>query len=550
MFERTWVHDYLIIILTLSLLYALFLGVRPLTPPDEARYSEIPREMVVNHDYITPTLNGIKYFEKPALFYWLQSLSIKFLGLNEWSLRLVNALMGILGCVLTYWGTRRLYDRKTGLLASFILASSLLYAGMSQFVTLDMTVTALLTGGLISFILGIKNTAIKRRNLMWMMYAFFALATLTKGLIGIIIPGLVLFTWFLICNEWQQLKKCHLLSGSIIFLAITLPWHIMVQLKNPEFFHFYFIEQHFLRYLTDYAHRQQAIWFLPAVLLLGFFPWIVFLFPALKFNLPSWKQRKERGTEVFLLLWAALVFLFYWKSHSQLAPYILPVFPPLAIMTSRYLNHYWSEKNGSGPRLGFILLLIISVFLLIGSQVYFYIHPDKIALIASHHLVLGLAISSLSFFAALICNFRGILYQGIPFVIFGGSCLITAINFNLLDERSVKPLAEKLNAVASVSDQVVSYHTYYQDLPFYLQKGVILLNFKGELEFGMKHQDIKQIVINENDLWKLWDTKQRVFMILKQQDYNSLLKDKKITRNSVIARTRRNLLISNQENKP
>ena len=164
----TWWIDTLFLLFFLGTLYFILLGTRPLFVPDEGRYAEIAREMVTTGDYLTPYLNGIKYFEKPILFYWLESLAIKTMGLNLWSLRSVNAFLGILGCLLTYITGRQLYNRTTGLLAALILGTSMLYFIMAHMISLDLTVTVFLSTCLYAFILGSQQpTRAKAQRYFW-----------------------------------------------------------------------------------------------------------------------------------------------------------------------------------------------------------------------------------------------------------------------------------------------------------------------------------------------------------------------------------------------
>jgi len=202
-----WIRDLAILTLLLGLFLGFMLGERALWSPDEGRYSEVAREMVVTGDYVTPRLDGVRFFEKPPLFYWLQSASIRFFGLNEWALRLWPAVFALLGCLAVYVGGRNLFGRRTGLIASVVLATSGLYYAMSRVANLDMILSTLLTCALISFLLGTREpSGFKRRCAMWAFFGFAALAVLEKGLIGIVIPGLVIGTWILLFGEWSILK--------------------------------------------------------------------------------------------------------------------------------------------------------------------------------------------------------------------------------------------------------------------------------------------------------------------------------------------------------
>ena len=313
------------------------LGSRPLNVPDEARYSEIPREMLVSHDFVTPHINNIKYFEKPPLFYWIQAASLHTFGLNEWSARLMNALMALIGCLGTYVAGRKLYNRKTGWFAALSLSSSLLYFILARFVSPDTTVSVLICFALFSFIL----------RYYYLLYIFAALAVLAKGLIGIIFPGAIIFLWLLFTKNWRILKQCKLITGTLLFLAITVPWHVLVQLKNPEFFNFYFITQQFSRYLTMSAGRYEPIWYYIPLLLLGLFPWTGFLVGTAQ------TTDRKNPIDLFLLISAVFIFVFYSVSHSKLIPYILPCVPFVALL----MGKYFASENKSKLSLwcGFII---------------------------------------------------------------------------------------------------------------------------------------------------------------------------------------------------
>src|SRR5262249_38296338 len=156
--------------------------------PDEARYAEIPREMVAQGQYLIPHIDGIPYFEKPDFFYWLQTISIHVFGLSAWSMRLANMALAIFGCLLVYIASRMVWDRITGLYASLILSTTTLYYASAHYVTLDMTVSVMITGTLLTFWLAICTPLDrKRRALIYLSALFSALAVLTKGFIGIVL---------------------------------------------------------------------------------------------------------------------------------------------------------------------------------------------------------------------------------------------------------------------------------------------------------------------------------------------------------------------------
>src|SRR5512139_1378602 len=164
--EGPRLRDAIVLALVIGLFFALFLGSRPLSVPDEGRYVEIPREMVVSGDWLTPRLNGVKYFEKPPLFYWIESALIKLYGLSEWSVRTGPALFALFGCLAVYYAGARMFGRRTGLISAGVLATSLLYYALSRLISLDMPVSVLLTASLLSFLLGTREPAGRTRRLL------------------------------------------------------------------------------------------------------------------------------------------------------------------------------------------------------------------------------------------------------------------------------------------------------------------------------------------------------------------------------------------------
>ncbi len=543
---RSWLIDLAFLALFTSLLYGLFLGMRPLTPPDEGRYAEIPREMVMTHDYVTPHLNGVIYFEKPALFYWLQVASIKSFGLHEWSLRLINALMGGLGCLLTYFFTRKLYNRRTALLAGMLLSTSLLYAFLSRFITLDITTTTFLTGSLLCFLLGNQYPQGRaRRSCMWGMYALAALTVLTKGLIGIIFPGMIIFAWLLVTKQWRRLPSYSLFSGALLLLVITAPWHLLVGLKNPGFFKFYFYDQHFLRYFTEYAGRDKPFWFLPIILFLGWFPWMGFMVTALKRQLVIFKNASSHLTEVFLFLWPLLIFLFYWMSHSQLSPYLLPVFPPLAILTAIYLNNVWEQKN-KALQINFLIIGVMNLLLAAGLLIFLNNSHLEIPTVDKILVVVAATIS------AVACN---IVYRYVDLKRAIITLLITNTTFSLtayyassyFNTPSVKPLALELKKMIKPDDTVYNYNHYFQDMPVYLGTKVVLLNWKGELEYGFYHHPPKGTFLHENRLWENWNTPERKFLVMTIHDFEKIRTILKNLRFYPVTHTQKYVLICNKD---
>jgi 4-amino-4-deoxy-L-arabinose transferase-like glycosyltransferase len=355
------------LLLGLGLLYLVPTGLRPLSNPDEGRYVEIAREMVASGDWVSPRLNGLLFFEKPPLFYWLEASAVTAGGTNLWALRAWPIALALLGVAAVYGTGRTLWGRRAGWWAGWALGTSLLYYGLSQVIILDMAVSVFITWALCAFVLAVPAPpGGKRRLLCYALYASMALALLTKGLIGAVIPGAVIFLWLLLLNRWRELRHASLVSGVLLLLMLAVPWHILAALANPPpggwqgwahffskdwngqgFLWYYFWHEHVLRYVDPAtASRVQPWWIFGAVLAVGFLPWMVFLPSALRrAGAGGWARLREDSATVALLLWALFPLLFFSFSSSKLIPYILPSVPPLALLTGRFLAEALAEPG-------------------------------------------------------------------------------------------------------------------------------------------------------------------------------------------------------------
>ena len=272
--------------LGLALLWFVPLNSPHLFDPDEGRYAEIPREMVASGDWVTPRLDAIKYFEKPALGYWATAVAFEIFGQHAWTVRLWPALSAMFGLMLTFALGRRLYDQRAALLAVVVQASALLYVALARIATLDMG---------LSFGLQIAMTALALlvhaprpgerplRALPLLLGVGVALAVLSKGLVGILIPGAVGVLFMLIHRDWRLPLRAQPWWTLAALLLLAAPWFVLVSARNPEFAHFFFIFQHFQRYLSRAEFdRYQPVWFFLPVLALGFLPWTTLLPEALR----------------------------------------------------------------------------------------------------------------------------------------------------------------------------------------------------------------------------------------------------------------------------
>ncbi len=480
MHHSTWFKDVLLLTLLTSLLFGMFLGLPNLSAPDELRYSEIPREMIVNQDYIIPTINGVKYFEKPPLFYWMQVASIKVFGLNEWSLRSATALMGLIGVIATYLFGRRIYNRKTGWFAGIILSSMSLYFAMAHVITLDMTVSVFMTIGLYAFFLAIKS---KSFTLLCLGFFSAAAAMMTKGLIGIMLPGLIIALWLTFFRQWHRLNWRHMIIGLGLFLVLVTPWHAVAQLRAPEFLHFYFIEQQFLRYTTSIANRYQPCYFYIPIVIFGTVPWMFFLPQSLMFlkNF-SWRHRWHYEHELFLVIWFVCIFLFFSASNSKLIPYVLPCFPPLALLIARHLA---AKKEQFTKKFAYIYMATAAVL------------------------------------------------------------IAAVISVNYFDSHTIKSLIFKIKPKITSQDEIVAYHGYHQDLPFYLQRIITVNESYDELDFGTSHGNTSAWMVHEHEFKKRWLSQRTLYVFISKRKYAQFVTMYPKHPGTIVASEKNNLVITN-----
>ncbi|MEO8400983.1 MAG: glycosyltransferase family 39 protein [Gammaproteobacteria bacterium] len=539
-FTQSWLSDLIFLTLVLGVFYSLWIGGHALFTPDEGRYSEVAREMVVTGDYITPRLNGVAFLDKPVLYYWLQASAIKLFGLKEWALRFWPACIGILGCLMTYSAGRFLFNRRTGILSAVILATSPLYYGAAHYANLDLEVAALISITLFFSVLALQTTSHRNRRLFFILaYVFCSLAALTKGLIGIVFPAMIIGMWIMLLNRWSMLKHMRLITGLIIFAAITIPWYFLVQQANPEFLHFFFVTQQFSRFLTkgDF-NNQTAVWFYIPIVIAGFFPWSIFAIQAVANSIKNvWKNREQHSSQLFFVLWFFLIFIFFSIPKSKTVGYILPIFPALSLIVGNYLDGLWNKSRTKGFAIG------VGVFIL------FSISIAAIALASPHIAAFKITREQIPFLSFTACTFLlagASAYQFLRNKAFTDIiiCLASTAVIGLLtlsastsviNDNTIKPVALQLKPKLVPSDEVVAYYKYYQDLPIYLERRITIVadwkspdiikkdNWVRELWFGMPFQNTNDWLIDETAFWKRWNSDKRLFVLLNESNYATFM---------------------------
>jgi 4-amino-4-deoxy-L-arabinose transferase-like glycosyltransferase len=552
---RSWRRDLFFLTLVFGLLFVFRLGSHPLANPDEGRNAEIAREMIATGDWVTPRLNGVNYFEKPPLVYWAVAISLHLFGQNEWAVRAVPAFFGLGGVLLTYAAARRLHGREAGVAAAAVLGTSLLYLGLSRFLILDMAVSVLMSATLFCFILGLRAApGARRRWLFYGLYASAALATLTKGLIGFLVTGAVMFSWLLIFNQWKRLLPLYLPSGLLLFFALAAPWHVLAAMHNETWVHRYFVYEHFQRFTSPAASRPGPWYYFIPVILLGIFPWTGFLGCSLQHALEGgWAARKERADAWFFVVWVAFVFLFFSASQSKLPPYVLPVFPPLAVLIGAWFAAPPPLGNAMRLRRGlrvfsFVCGLLAVILLVTVFKVGLVITDSHQAeTLRPFAVAMAVVLFAGGVLAPWLARIRGERSaQGamaVTMAIFFGVLTLAAPE---IQRSGTKPLALIVAATAQPGDRVVHYHEFFHDFPFYARRLVDVVAFKGELE--LEEDAVARAsgrFMDESSFRSLWTQGGRVLAVARKRDVTELFADSSF-HYRLLGESRDHYLFSNQ----
>jgi 4-amino-4-deoxy-L-arabinose transferase-like glycosyltransferase len=482
-----------LVIVVFGIAWFATLGQRALIHPDEGRYAAIALEMARSGDWVTPRLNGLLYFEKPALPYWIGALFFQWLGPTEFAARLWPALAGFLTVLMVGFTAARLWGSETGLRALAIAASMAWIAANSHFLSLDAGLMFFLTLTLCAVLIAeqqpVPATA-ARRYWVWLAWAGMAGAVLSKGLVGVLIPGCVLIIGAVWLRDAGLIRRLHWWSGAAIFLALTVPWFVLVSQRNPGFAEFFFVHEHLDRYLSNVHKREGAWWYFAPILLVGMLPWTSAL---------PWLARRDRVDEPdaerrargLLIVWSVFVFLFFSASGSKLPSYILPVFPALALLIALRLRHAQAASlrwHLLLPVLAWAGILMVSLqahrFVAAGTAVEALAEFSRVLRIGG---LLFFATAAIAWWllarervtAAVLCLALGNL----------GATLMALHAHDAFNEtKSAERLAGTLRAPIDAHTPVFSLRSYDQTMPFYLRRSVVLVDYVDEFAFGQQRE--------------------------------------------------------------
>ncbi len=513
------VAKQIILLLLFSYIF-LFHGIGDysLKEPDEGRYAEIPREMNELHDYTVPHLNYVRYFEKPPLLYWADALSYKAFGISEWAFRFPNAFAAFLVALLLYAFGRQWLGEKTGFLSALILLTSIAFFSMARIVTTDMLFTLFLFLSLAGFCEYYRSG---KAPFIYLFYGAAAVATLAKGPVAVILLGGTIIVFLVTEKNLRFIRSMKFFPGIALYCVITLPWIIAISLREKGFLYFFFMDQHVLRFLTSKHKRSGPIYYFLPVLFGGLFPWSVFIPRALA---DTWRKRELR----LLLIWSTIVFLFFSVSGSKLPPYILPMFPSMALILGAFFCKQWEEEISrwvEGAVYGFVFALFAGSYFLPRAAIFMNYIQDisgEALQIAGELRFFSLAVSLCSLVILILLFVRSMRRHARMFMLLASFSLVLITGIlsctSVVDRlNTAKSLALIIKSENPVPDYVINYSSYEQTLPFYLQRRITIASYKGELQMGSEYNDSKGIFIDHNQFLQLVGSDKRVLFVTKQK---------------------------------
>jgi len=526
------------------LIYLPRLGTPALWEPDEGRYAEIAREMLVSGDYVTPRDDWVRYFEKPPLVYWTTAATIRLLGRNETAVRLPIAIASIVQIVLTQILAEVMFGPAAGAGAALCLALSPLFFGFGRFLTLDPVLAMFVTAALACIYLAVRKPPVSA-GWKWLYLAAVcaALGTLTKGPVALVLTGGVGAVYLLIEKRGRELAQVPWLGCGLIFAAITLPWFALVSSRNPGFLRFFLIHEHLQRYAVSTEHAWGPYFFVVAVIA-GMWPWICFTPIAIRAMLwPNTIQDPNRvailkplETEVnrapadagsalrFTLIWFAVVFLFFSIPRSKLGSYILPGIPAAAILAGYGLS-LLPQIDPRRVSRGLGILASLNIVIALATLLVVPHVKELRALPALRlDLLIGLgAMAAGSVAASLLWRATRHAPAVAGAIALGMIVTLGAMAKAREDAAALDSYRELARAIAHELRPgcvMASYRHHVQALPFYTGWPEVLVGYRGELAPWGSSVDAAAAFINTDDaLRSVWGSGRCVILVINRPDF-------------------------------
>ncbi len=543
----------------------------------DSTHAEAAREMLVTHDYVTLKVNGNRYLEKAPLMYWAVSLCYLCFGVNEFAARLpAAASMFLLVLLAMRWGRRAFGDRAAIYAGLFVTTAAGCY--LFTRILIPESILSLFIAASFYFFATALESVQSETSTPWRWYAAYAcvaLAVITKGLLAIVVVGLSLLLYLAISGEWRRWREFRLFTGTLLFLAIAAPWHILAGIRNPGFFWFYFVNEHFMRFLgkripKDYNKQSNSLYW--TLHLVWLFPWSLYLPVALRRPITNWMARRKRAraetassplnfrsrTELLCLAWAGVTLVFFSFSTNQ-EYYTFPAYLPILLLIAGKLadEEEWGSRSWLSWSSGVLAAMCIAVSAVLAAGLWNSRHlpfvPDIGTVLAKPDLqaetlsmghmldLTGESFAALrlpAILAAVVflvgpaialwlrrhgAQFAATWTTAGTMTVFLLAAHIALVRFDpFLGSRS---MAQQIAPALRPSDRVMIYgdQSFGSSLLFYLRRPIELVNGNTtSMWWGSTYPDAPRIFLDDQDLVRAWNSRQRVFLFVPQHERNKV----------------------------
>ena len=372
--------DWLLLAGFCGFLFFFGLAYFGLVGADEPRYAQVAREMLARHDWITPTLGGKPWLEKPPLYYWQAMLAYLIFGVSDSAARLPSAVDATLMIAAIYFFLKR-FRPGFELDGALITAAAAGVLGFARSASTDMPLAAMFTISLLAWYAWHESES---RRYLALAYFFLALGMLAKGPVAPALAAVIVTIFAVSKKDYALIRKTLWLPGILLFAAVALPWHVTVQMKNPEFFQVFIVQQNFARFGTNLYRHAQPFWFYLPVILLGLVPWTVFMLAALGETIRVWWAERrtmlqsESALNAFLVIWIAVPIVFFSISRSKLPGYILPTLPAGTLLLADYVRRRVTAGERPGLRLTILHSLVAAMPIVPALMIQFIVLQHRL----------------------------------------------------------------------------------------------------------------------------------------------------------------------------
>lgn len=503
------------------LLWIATLSIRPLYEPDEGRYAEVPREMYVSGDWVTPRLNGVKFFDKPPLQYWATASAYSLFGPSEWTARIWSTLAGLVGVLASWWAANALYGRHIGSAAAWVLIGAPLWILGSNLTTTDIGVGALLGSAVLVFAVAFQKSERRLYPVIWLLVG---LAFLAKGLIAVVLPAGTLLAYAVLTRQYAMFLRTEFWRWSPLAVCIALPWIIAVSSRNPEFLNYFFIHEHFARFSSVVHERNKPVWFFLAVGAAGLLPFAALIGKAVLGPIKTGRNSVTFDAGLFLSLWVVIVIAFFSISKSKLPLYILPAFPPAAVLLARTASMARARVVAASylgmPLLGTAIGLLLWHPTLSEKMLRLQVSQPEWLHVWGLATVVMLAIGGVGAMTAAMCGKRLVSIAVASLATLGGiqGGLMASRAF---DSLSIKPIGLEVRELASPGTTLFNVGQIDRGLAFYARVEPTIVGARSELDLGFSVEPSKWIG-TESEFVQRWGTPGHKLAVMRTDTYERL----------------------------